>query len=245
MQGANINASRLAHYPHAERFMELCDEAGFYILDEIPSCWISNEVRDASRTWAYVLRSQETLARDKNHACVVVWSCGNESGYGVNNQAEFDYVKANDPTRLAFISQQNLDKNPKTDFEDYHYPRLDNIKAIAASPNRAKAPAFLTEYSPSGAGGVAYAWDVIWPSDSMAGAFLYLFHDQGQIDKFPERWSYHIRPPASCPVPDPRLTVFHPPTPRPACALPAAPTPSPRNAGSSRSTRTSSWSIAR
>ncbi len=75
----------------------------------------------------------------------------NESGYGINDQAEFDYVKTHDPTRLAFISQQNLEKNRKTDFEDYHYPKLDNIKAIAASPNRAKVPAFLTEYSPAAA----------------------------------------------------------------------------------------------
>jgi beta-galactosidase len=199
MQGANVNAIRTSHYPPAERFMELCDEAGFYLLDEIPACWIANEVNNPSRTWAYTSRSMETLARDKNRACVVAWSCGNESGYGINDQAEFDYVKAHDPTRLAFISQQNLDKNPKTDFEDYHYPRIDVIKSIAASPNRARVPAFLTEYSPSGAGGVAYAWDVIWPSDSMAGAFLYLFHDQGQVDKFPERWPVHSpgAPPAT------------------------------------------------
>jgi beta-galactosidase len=187
---ANVNAIRTTHYPHAERFMELCDEAGFYVLDEIPACWISNEVRDASRTWAYVFRAQETLARDKNRPSVVAWSCGNESGYGVNNQAQFDYVKAHDPTRLAFISQQNLDKNPKTDFEDYHYPKIDVIKTIATSPNRAQAPAFLTEYSPSN-GGVAYAWDVIWLNDGMAGAFLYQWQDQGQTDRFPERWSFH------------------------------------------------------
>jgi beta-galactosidase/beta-glucuronidase len=191
MQGANVTAIRTSHYPPAERFMELCDEAGFYLLDEIPACWISTEVNNPSRTWAYTLRAMETVNRDKNHASVVVWSCGNESGYGINNQAQFDYVKAHDPTRLAFISQQNLDRNPKTDFEDYHYPRIDVIKSLAASPNRKKAPAFLTEYSPSGAGGVAYAWDVIWQSDSMVGAFLYLFHDQGQTDKFPERWSVH------------------------------------------------------
>ena len=193
------NAIRASHYPPAERFLELCDQAGFYILDEIPACWIANEVNNPSRTWAYTFRSMETLARDKNRPCVVAWSCGNESGYGINDQAEFDFVKAHDPTRLAFISQQNLDKNPKTDFEDYHYPKIDTIKSIAASPNRAKVPAFLTEYSPSGPGGVAYAWDVIWPSDGMAGAFLYLFHDQGQTDKFPERWPVHSpgAPPAS------------------------------------------------
>ena len=199
MQDANVNAIRASHYPPAERFLELCDQAGFYILDEIPACWIANEVNNPSRTWAYTFRSMETLARDKNRPCVVAWSCGNESGYGINDQAEFDFVKAHDPTRLAFISQQNLDKNPKTDFEDYHYPKIDTIKSIAASPNRAKVPAFLTEYSPSGPGGVAYAWDVIWPSDGMAGAFLYLFHDQGQTDKFPERWPVHSpgAPPAS------------------------------------------------
>jgi len=199
MQAANINAIRTAHYNHAERFLELCDEAGFYVLDEIPACWISSEVNNPSRTWAYVLRSRETLARDKNRACVVAWSCGNESGYGVNDQAEFDYMKAHDPTRLAFISQQNLDKNPKTDFEDYHYPKIDMIKAMSVSPNRAKVPTILTEYSPSGAGGVAYAWDVIWPNDGMAGAFLYQFQDQGQTDKFPERWPVHSpgAPPAS------------------------------------------------
>ncbi len=44
LKAANVSAIRTAHYNHAARFMELCDEAGFYVLDEIPSCWISNEV---------------------------------------------------------------------------------------------------------------------------------------------------------------------------------------------------------
>ena len=52
MKACNINAIRLSHYDHAERFMELCDEVGFYVLDEIPSCWVANEIRNASRTWA-------------------------------------------------------------------------------------------------------------------------------------------------------------------------------------------------
>ncbi len=221
MKAANINAVRTVHYPHAERFLELCDEAGFYVLDEIASCWIANEVNNPARTWTYTLRSMETVARDKNRACVVAWSCGNESGYGINDQAEFDYVKAHDPTRLAFISQQNLEKNRRTDFEDYHYPKLDTIKNISTSPNRARVPAFLTEYSPSGAGGVAYAWDVIWPSDGMAGAFLFQWQDEGLVDKFPERWPIHTpgAPPADyVPGSQARLTAFHPPTSRPACA---------------------------
>ena len=124
MKADNINAIRLSHYDHSERFMELCDEAGFYLLDEIPACWIASEVRNASRTWAYVARTKETMDRDKNRPSVIAWACGNESGYGVNNQAMFDYAKAHDSTRPAFISQQNQGQNPRTDFEDYHYPSL-------------------------------------------------------------------------------------------------------------------------
>jgi len=192
MKADNINAIRTSHYNHAARFLELCDEAGFYVLDEVPSCWVSNEIRDPSRTWAYLFRSKETLARDKNRACVVIWSCGNESGYGVNNQAEFDYMKAHDPTRLALISQQNLDKNPSTDFEDYHlypYPSPQELKTHIASTNRSKVPVILTEYGSGGAAGMASTWNIIWSTDAIVGATIWEWQAQGMYDKFPERWS--------------------------------------------------------
>ena len=150
MKACNINAIRTSHYNHAARFLELCDEAGFYVLDEIPSCWVVTEIKNPGRTWAYTFRSMETVNRDKNRACVVAWSCGNESGYGINNQAEFDYVKAHDPTRLALISQQNQRENPRTDFEDYHYPTIPNLRAMVTNANRAKIPVILTEYSGGG-----------------------------------------------------------------------------------------------
>jgi len=79
MKAANINAVRTAHYEHAERFLELCDEAGFYVLDEIPFCWVNTELNNTNRVWAYLSRSKETLDRDKNRACVVLWGCGNEN----------------------------------------------------------------------------------------------------------------------------------------------------------------------
>lgn len=205
MKACNINAVRTSHYNHAERFLELCDEAGFYVLDEIPSCWVAGEIRDANRTWAYTFRSKETLARDKNRPSVVVWSCGNESSYGVNNQAEFDYAKANDPTRLAYISQANLGQNRLSDFEDYHiYPtptveerpavngRVQNqgqsLKSLAASPNRAKCPAILTEYGAGDAKTLNDNWSYIWSTDAIVGAFIWEWQAQGMYDKFPERW---------------------------------------------------------
>jgi beta-galactosidase/beta-glucuronidase len=192
MKADNVNAVRTAHYNHAERFMELCDEAGFYVLDEIPSCWVATEIHNADRTWAFVFHARETLARDKNRACVVAWSCGNESSYGINNQAELDYAKAQDPTRLAFISQMNLRQAPRTDFEDYHSPDLSVLKATATAADRAKIPVVLTEYHPGGGGhlgGEDLQWNIIWPNDGIAGAFIWEWQDQGMYDKFPERWS--------------------------------------------------------
>ena len=137
----------------------------------LPAGWPTRS-RNASRTWAYVFRSKETLDRDKNRACVVVWSCGNESSYGVNNQAEFDYAKAHDPTRLAMISQANLNQNPKSDFEDYHlypFPRPQRLKELAANRNREKCPVILTEYGSGGVQNLNNTWDIIWSTDAIVG----------------------------------------------------------------------------
>jgi beta-galactosidase len=168
---------------------------------------VATEIKDPTRTWAYVFRSKETLARDKNRACVVAWSCGNESSYGINNQAEFDYAKANDATRLAYISQANLGQNAKTDFEDYHiYPtptveerpgvnggRGQNqgqaLKTLAASPNRAKCPVILTEYGAGDSKTLLDNWNYIWSTDAIVGGFIWEWQAQGMYDKFPERWS--------------------------------------------------------
>jgi beta-galactosidase/beta-glucuronidase len=192
MKDANVAAIRTAHYNHAERFLELCDEAGFYVLDEVPSCWVANEIKDPSRTWAYVARARETLARDKNRPCVVVWSCGNESSYGVNNQAEYDYMKAHDPTRPALMSQVLLNQSRKTDFDDYHYPPVPQMREMLTSPDRAKVPAIFTEV-----GGIEDPWgrilrdnwDPIWSGDGIAGAFIWEWQEQNLADRFTDRWS--------------------------------------------------------
>ncbi|MGA2275675.1 MAG: glycoside hydrolase family 2 TIM barrel-domain containing protein [Bryobacteraceae bacterium] len=194
MKAANINAVRTSHYNHAARFLELCDEAGFYVLDESPFCWVAPELKDLTRQWAFLTRARETLARDKNRPSVIVWSCGNESGYGPNAQAVFDYMKGNDPTRLAFISQQGLASNPKTDFDDYHpyNPPPIQMKAVFNGPARAKVPVILTEIGGLGdpwGKFLADNWDLIWSSDSFTGGFIWEWQDQNLADRFPERWS--------------------------------------------------------
>ena len=207
MKAANINSIRTSHYNHSARFLELCDEAGFYVLDEVPFCWVSGDpivsLKNTDAVWAFILRSKETLARDKNRPCVMAWSMGNESGYGPNAQSAFDYMKANDPTRPAFISQQNLGQNPRTDFEDFHYPAIANLKSIATNPNRSKIPAIITEqphifcvkaamdydYGIQDFWGQALVntWDVIWPADGITGSYIWEWQDQGMADKFSDR----------------------------------------------------------
>ena len=166
----------------------------------------------------------------------MAWSCGNESGYGTNDQAEFDYMKAHDPTRLALISQQGLDNNPKTDFEDYHYPPVAQMKTMLASPNRAKVPAIFTEI-----GGIEDPWGKILADnwDAHLGLRrhrrrLHLGMAGPEPGRQVPRALVHSQPRR----PGHRL--------RTASASPAAAAPSPPIARSNPiATGTSRWSIAR
>lgn len=201
MKGCNINAIRTSHYNHAERFLELCDEMGMYILDEVPACWC--DVKDPKLLPAFVQRTRETLDRDQNKPCVLAWSLSNESGYGPNVQAMLDYAKGNDPTRPAFISQCGPWNNPKIDFADYHYPDLNGVKRIATDKLRATHPAVMTEqphifyvkeaidydYGVQDFWGQTLAnnWDVVWGADGIFGSFIWEWQDQGIADKFPDK----------------------------------------------------------
>jgi beta-galactosidase len=207
MKAANINAIRTSHYNHSARFLELCDEAGFYVLDEVPFCWVAADpqfnLRNTNAVWAFLLRSKETLARDKNRPCIMAWSIGNESGYGPNAQSAFAYMKANDATRPAFISQQGLRSSPLMDFDDAHYPTLANLQTMATNQARCKVPLILTEephtfctasvinydYGVEDFWGQALVniWDVVWPTDAIVGSFVWEWQDQGMTDKFPDR----------------------------------------------------------
>ena len=89
----NVNTVRTCHYPQQERFYELCDEYGMYVIDEanIESHGMGYN-REVGGTLAnnplfmdaHVARTVNMYERDKNHPSVIVWSLGNEAGNGVN-----------------------------------------------------------------------------------------------------------------------------------------------------------------
>ncbi|AEJ43058.1 glycoside hydrolase family 2 TIM barrel-domain containing protein [Alicyclobacillus acidocaldarius] len=107
MKQHNINAVRTSHYPHHPMFYDLCDRYGLYVLDEVDlECHgfvlTKNWDRlsdDPELENAYVERLERMIRRDRNHACVIMWSLGNESGYGRNHRAMAERARTIDPSR--------------------------------------------------------------------------------------------------------------------------------------------------
>lgn len=98
----NFNAVRTAHYPNHPDWYDLCDQYGIYLWDEanIEAHHYYNEVsRDPRYAGAFLDRVQRMVERDRNHPSVLVWSLGNESGYGVNHDAAAGWLRRADGTR--------------------------------------------------------------------------------------------------------------------------------------------------
>lgn len=115
MKRSNINAVRTSHYPNDPCWYDLCDEYGLYVMDETnlethgtwnrgPEKPVDMNCLPGSRPeWraAALDRAQSMLQRDKNHACILFWSCGNESGGGSTFYEMSNCFRAEDPTRLV------------------------------------------------------------------------------------------------------------------------------------------------
>lgn len=115
MKEANINAIRTSHYPQSRRFYELTDRFGFYVVDEanLETHLFRNDPALAPALkpeWKDQMldRMQRTLERDKNHASVIMWSPGNETGMGPNMTAIYEWVKARDDSRIYMYADDTL-----------------------------------------------------------------------------------------------------------------------------------------
>ena len=118
----NVNAIRTSHYPNAPEFLKMCDVYGFYVIDEadmechgvtrvsMPTFLESYNLlaNDPAYENVFVDRVQRCVNRDKNRPCVVMWSMGNESGYGCNFDAALAWTKAFDPSRLTHYERASF-----------------------------------------------------------------------------------------------------------------------------------------
>ena len=195
MKAANINAVRTSHYNHAQRFLELCEEKGMYILDEVPYCWIDKKVNDTAYAPYLLQRAAETLARDKNRPCVLAWSIGNENPMGVDSQAVIDLVKSTDPTRPAFVSCTSPQEVVGQLWRDDHYPgpgAVDNLIKNGTPVNFSEHPHIFwqpetQEYDPGThdlwAEVMCGIWGKVWTAPTVLGSFIWEWQNQGILPK--------------------------------------------------------------
>lgn len=153
MKSHNINAVRTSHYINDPRLYDLADELGLWILNEADlECHGFGVVgADASKftsdnpDWedAYVDRARQMVMRDKNHPSVIIWSLGNESFYGRNHGAMYNYIKSVDPSRPIHYEG---DWSARTaDIQSRMYFSVDSIVGWGEDKNWDK-PMVLCEY---------------------------------------------------------------------------------------------------
>ncbi len=102
MRAHNITAVRTAHYPNHHRFYDLCDELGMYVVDEANAeghAFNTSICRDDRYRSSFLERAARMVQRDRNHPSVIVWSLGNETGYGPNHDAMAGWIRRVDPSR--------------------------------------------------------------------------------------------------------------------------------------------------
>ena len=192
MKQHNVNAIRTSHYPNDPRFTQYCDRLGFYVIDE---CDIETHGMGAinwsllsdSDDWteSYLDRIERLFERDKNHPSVIMWSLGNESGYGKNHVKMSEYLKARDPGRIVHYEGANKDytggiqQTAVVDIESHMYPTPEWCAEYCENKTY-RQPLFLCEYAHSmgnGPGGFKEYWETIYSHDNFFGGCVWEFID--------------------------------------------------------------------
>ena len=190
MKRLNINAVRTCHYPDDPRWYDLCDQYGIYLTAE--SNLESHGMGYGERTLAkradfekaHIERQQGNVLTFRNHPSIIVWSLGNEAGYGPNFEKAYDWVKAADDTRPVQFEQAG--QNGKTDIYCPMYADYGSCESYCRSDN--PRPLIQCEYAHAmgnSMGGFKEYWDLIRKNPKYQGGYIWDFVDQGMRDKSP------------------------------------------------------------
>ncbi len=209
MKEHNINAIRTSHYPPAPWFLQLCDEMGFYVIDEADleahgsvdasHCFdnpdmgytgIALAVNDSVFENSILDRIQLMVNRDLNRPCVIFWSLGNEAGYSVFMEKAARWIKDNEPSRLVHYESIHI-------LKDYPQPvdspeTLDVVSRMYSSPDwieneflkdeKETRPFMLCEYCHAmgnGPGDLEDYWQLFYKHDRIAGGLIWEWCDHG------------------------------------------------------------------
>ncbi len=206
LKAHNVNMIRTSHYPNDPRFLDLCSVYGLLICDEtdlethgmqsLSSGW-DDLTNDPAWEESYLDRLVRMFERDKNNACVIMWSLGNESGIGCNQVVMSDYVHKRMPgsivhceditRRLCSIAKKSGNKedwekvnNDTIDIESRMYITPEETVTLYAKNKYYKKPLFLCEYSHAmgnGPGCLKEYWDAIYANDELCGGCVWEFLD--------------------------------------------------------------------
>lgn len=216
MKRHNINAIRTSHYPDDPRFYDLCDQYGFYVIDECDlethgfglagdwKAWPGNPTEDPAWESACVDRMERMVGRDRNHPCIILWSLGNESNFGCNHLAMAARARALDSSRpIHYEGDYRLET---ADVFSLMYTHLDDVVRIGqGNEDEIKAslkftgrgygakPFMLCEYAHAmgnGPGGLTEYWDTIYKYDRLMGGFVWEWCDHGIRQRTPDGREY-------------------------------------------------------
>jgi len=202
MKRFGFNAVRTSHYPNDPAFLDLCDELGLYVIDEADiesHAFIDGICHDPRYLNAWVDRVARMAIRDKNHPSVILWSLGNESGYGANHDAAAGWLRHYDPTRpLHYEGAIKWDWSRDQAASDLTCPMYPPISAIVghARSGLQRHPLVMCEFSHAmgnSNGTLAEYWDAIEATPGLQGGFIWEWWDHGLVQELPDgttRWAY-------------------------------------------------------
>jgi len=195
----NFNAIRTSHYPNDPYLLDLCDEYGLYVVDEADvegHAYTSTIADDPRYLTPIVERIQRMVLRDRNHPSVIIWSLGNETGYGAAHDAAAGWLRRADPTRpLQYEGAIAADWHGGRSASDIvcpMYPSFPGLEAYARD-GRADRPLISCEYAFSlgnSSGGLAHYWHLFETSPALQGGFIWQFLDHALDPEGDGRFRY-------------------------------------------------------
>ena len=204
MKRHNVNAVRTSHYPNASAFYDLCDELGLYVVDEANAeshGFNTSLCHDTRFSASFMARGMRMVDRDVVHPSVVMWSLGNESGYGAVHDALASWMRWRDPSRpvhyegAVFHAGWVDGGTVASDVVCPMYPTIDAIEAYARD-GLGERPLIMCEYSHAmgnSNGSLADYWTVIDAYPQLQGGFVWEWKDHGIRQVLPdgrERFAY-------------------------------------------------------
>lgn len=182
MKRLHFNAVRTCHYPDADGWYALCDELGMYVIDEAnleTHGLAAIASRDPQWAPAYLERAIRMCLRDRNYACIITWSLGNESAYGAHHAAMANWLRIADPTRP--VQYESGFPGPLiSDIMAPMYPSLDWVRQTLADPAE-RRPLVMCEYAyakGNSTGNVRKFWDLIYQLPRFQGGFVWDWRDK-------------------------------------------------------------------